>query len=94
MIMARMTKERLEEKIQKAEERVIITGEKYNVACEELKNLRNKMKAIENEELVEAFMKSNKTLEEAIEFFEIDAKETDESSSPKRRGRKKKNPEN
>ena len=33
MIMARMTKERLEEKIQKAEERVVITGEKYNAAC-------------------------------------------------------------
>ena len=92
--MARMTKERLEEKIQKAEERVVITGEKYNAACEELKKLRDKKKAIENEELVEAFMKSNKTLEEAIEFFGIDAKETDENSAPKRRGRKKKNPEN
>lgn len=92
--MARMTKERLEEKIQKAEERVVITGEKYNAACEELKKLRDKKKAIENEELVEAFMKSNKTLEEAIEFFGIDSKESDENTAPKRRGRKKKNPEN
>lgn len=92
--MARMTKERLEEKIQKAEERVVITGEKYNAACEELKKLRDKKKAIENEELVEAFMKSNKTLEEAIEFFGIYSKESDENPAPKRRGRKKKNPEN
>ena len=42
------------------------------------------MAAIENEALVEAFMKSNKTLNEALEFFGSDAKE--EKSVPKRRG--------
>ena len=84
--MARMTKESLEAKIKKAEERVIRTGETYNAACEELKNLRNKMAAIENEALVEAFMKSNKTIEEAIEFFESDMKSDDGDEKPKRRG--------
>ena len=85
--MARMTKESLEAKIKKAEERVVRTGQTYNAACEELKKLRDKMAAIENEALVEAFMKSNKTLEEAIAFFESDMKEEEKSSHPtKRRG--------
>ena len=60
--MARMTKESLEAKIKKAEERVV------------------------NEALVEAFMKSNKTLEEAIAFFESDMKSDDGKEKPKRRG--------
>ena len=90
--MARMTKESLEAKIKKAEERVVRTGETYNVACEELKNLRNKMAAIENEALVEAFMKSNKTLEEAIAFFASGMKSEDIEQLPKRRGGRKKKP--
>ncbi|MBQ6406495.1 MAG: hypothetical protein IJJ64_00480, partial [Butyrivibrio sp.] len=72
--MARMKKESLEAKIKKAEDRVVKTGEIYNAACEELKSLRDKMAALESEELIEAFMKSNKTLEEAIAFFESDVK--------------------
>ncbi|MBO6297608.1 MAG: hypothetical protein J6N53_02075 [Lachnospiraceae bacterium] len=72
--MARMKKESLEAKIKKAEDRVVKTGEIYNAACEELKSLRDKMAALESEELIEAFMKSNKTLEEAIVFFESDVK--------------------
>ena len=79
--MAKMTKEVLKAKIKKAEERVIRTGETYNAACEELKDLRDKMKAIENEALLEAFVKSNKTLEEAIAFFESDMKEEEEIRS-------------
>ena len=50
------------------------------------------MSAIENEELIAAFVKSNKTLEEAIAFFESDA--TQEKTNPKqakrRGGRRKK----
>lgn len=84
--MARMTKESLEAKIKKAEEKVVRTGETYNAACEELQNLRDKMSAIENEALVEAFMKSNKTLEEAIAFFESDMKSEDDDTKQKRRG--------
>ena len=49
------------------------------------------MEAIDNEVLVEAFMKSNKTLEEAIEFFESDMKAEEEETKPaSRRGRKRK----
>lgn len=89
--MAKMTRESLQAKIEKAEEKVVRTGKTYDAACEELKNLRNKMEAIDNEALVEAFMKSNKTLEEAIAFFESDAKVEEEKSKPTgHRGRKRK----
>ena len=88
--MARMTKESLEAKIVKAEEKVARTGRIYNAACEELRELRDKMAAIENEALVEAFMKSNKTLDEAIEFFKSDVKAEDDLKPAKRRGGQKK----
>lgn len=86
--MARMTKERLQEKIRIAEEKVARTGTIYNAACEELHELRTKMTAIDNETLVEAFMKSNKTLDEALEFFGSDMKE--EPKTTKRRGGRRK----
>ena len=86
--MARITKERLAEKIRIAEEKVARTGRIYNAACEELQELRNKMTAIDNETLVEAFMKSNKTLDEALEFLGSDVKE--ESQPVKRRGGRRK----
>jgi hypothetical protein len=89
--MARMTKESLQAKIEKAEEKVVRTGKTYNAACEELKNLRNKMEAINNEELVEAFIKSNKTLEEAIAFFKSDTKvEVEKPKQERRQSRRKK----
>ena len=88
--MSRMTKERLEAKIKIAEEKVVRTGNVYNAACEELKGLRNKMAALENEELIQAFMKSNKTLKEAIEFFESDMKPVEAGRPVKRRGGRRK----
>ena len=88
--MARMTKESLEAKIKKAEEKVARTGNIYNAACEELKGLRNKMAALENEELIQAFMKSNKTLEEVIEFFEADMMTEKTPKTSKRRGGRRK----
>lgn len=88
--MARMKKESLEAKIKKAEDRVVKTGEIYNAACEELKSLRDKMAALESEELIEAFMKSNKTLEEAIAFFESDVKPDEVPIVTKRRGGRRK----
>ena len=84
--------ESIEAKIQKAEEKVIKTGKIYNEACEELKALRKKKAAIENEALIEAFMKSGKTLEEVISFLGTEDKSEDneENSRPRRRGRRKK----
>ncbi len=51
------------------------------------------MTELESEALAEAFMKSNKTLEEAIAFFESDMKGTEVIPKPARRrggSRKKK----
>ena len=89
--MAHITKESLKAKIKRAEDRVAKTGETYDAACKELKNLREKMSVIENEELISAFVKSNKTLEEAIAFFESDmATEDGTSNATKCRGRRRK----
>ena len=44
------------------------------------------MSAIENETLIAAFIKSNKTLEEAIAFLESDMKEDSTPKPIKRRG--------
>lgn len=46
------------------------------------------MEAIENEALVEAFMKSNKTLNDALAFFGADAK--NETKTVKRYGGRRK----
>ena len=90
--MARtMTMESIDAKIEKAEEKVVRTGETYKAACEELKKLRDKKAAIENEALVEAFMRSNKTLEEAVAFFESGPiKVSDEETKPRGRGGRRK----
>ena len=88
--MARISMESIDAKIRKAEEKVIRTGEVYNEACNELKALRKKKAAIENEVLVEAFMKSDKTLEEALAFLGSE-EITETIPEPKaRRGRKRK----
>lgn len=88
--MARMTIESIELKIQKAEERVVKTGEAYNTACEELKELRKKKAAIESKAIVEAFMNSNKTMEETIAFLESDKKEKAVSDFRTQQKRKRK----
>ena len=59
--MARMTRESFQANIEKAKEKVVGTGKTYNVTCENLKDMRSKMEAMNNEALIEAFMKSNKT---------------------------------
>lgn len=48
------------------------------------------MSALENEELIQAFMKSNKTLEEAVKFFESDMKPEEALRPAKRRGGRRK----
>ena len=88
--MARMTMESIDEKIKKAEDRVAKIGRIYNDACEELQKLREKKVAIENEALVAAFMKSSKSLEEAIAFFESETIEKEDVPKPKRRGGRRK----
>ena len=89
--MARISMESIDAKIKKAEEKVIKTGEVYNEACNELKAMRKKKAAIENEVLVEAFMKSDKTLEEVLAFLGAETMKSDVAEPQKKqRGRRKK----
>ena len=88
--MARMTMESIDEKIKKAEDQVAKTGRIYNEACEELQKPREKKAAVEKEALVAAFMKSSKSLEEAIAFFETDTIEKGAEQKTKRKGGRKK----
>lgn len=89
--MARINKETLKNQIKKAEEKVIRTGEAYNKACDELKELRAKEKAIEHEELIEAFVKSDRSYEEVMEFLKAKTNDDDSEQKPKtgKRGRRK-----
>ena len=89
--MARISKETLKNQIKEAEEKVIRTGEAYNKACAELKELRAKEKAIEHEELIEAFVKSGRSYEEVMEFLGAKTNDGDSEQEPKtrKRGRRK-----
>lgn len=89
--MARVSAENLDVKILKAEEKVMRLGEQYNTACEELKELRAKKRAIEQDALIAAFVKSSRTFDEVMAFFSegTPAEET-ENVAKKRRGRPRK----
>ena len=66
--MARISAENLDVKIRKAEEKVMRLGDQYNAACEELKELRAKKRAIEQDALIAAFVKSSRTFDEVMAF--------------------------
>lgn len=68
----------LEEKIKKAEEKVTSTKQKYEVALEELKDLLDKQKAIQNESLLNLFTKSKKSYDEIVAFLSDDKEEKTE----------------
>jgi ATP phosphoribosyltransferase regulatory subunit HisZ len=69
----------LEEKIKKAEEKVTSTKQKYEAALEELKDLLDKQKAIQNESLLNLFAKSKKSYDEIVAFLsEGEEENTDE----------------
>ncbi|MBP5413885.1 MAG: ErpK protein [Lachnospiraceae bacterium] len=65
---ARRTKT-IDDRIKKAEEAVIRTKEKYDAALEELNLLVKKKKEMESKELMKAFEKSDRSLEEVLEFL-------------------------
>ena len=59
----------IDDRIKKAEEAVIKAKEKYDAALEELNLLVKKKKEMESRELMKAFAKSNRSLEEVLEFL-------------------------
>ena len=59
----------LEEKIKKQEEVVFKAKDKYDAEVEKLDKLVMKLKEIESKELIRAFEKTNRSLEEILEFM-------------------------
>ena len=67
----------LEDRIKKAETALIRAKEKYDVAAENLNRLVKKKKELESKELMQAYEKSDRSLEEVLAFLQ--GKDGDES---------------
>ena len=90
--MVRTKMEILNEQIRKAEEDVIRTGDRYNAACDKLKELRAKKAAVEHDELIAAFIKSGKSYEEVMAFLGKAVNEiSEDGGTARRRGRPRRN---
>lgn len=59
----------IDDKIAQAESVVIKTKEKYDAALEDLNRLIKKKRELEGKELMQAYEKSNRSLEEVLEFL-------------------------
>lgn len=71
--MARKTSlETLRQKKEKAQEKVSRTKKAYDAALAELSEILNKEEAILNENLLEAFAKSDRTYDEVMAFMGAD----------------------
>lgn len=81
-------KSTIEERITKAQDKVVAAKDKYDAAVEEFKDLIAKRDAMQREELLDLIMKSRKSYEE-IKAFLMEGI-PDEELQPKRRGRRKK----
>lgn len=62
--------EALEQKIEKAQQDVVKTKERYDKAVATLEDLLNKRDALRRDELVNIIMNSGKTYEEILQFFQ------------------------
>ena len=62
-------KQTIEDRINKAEAVVIKAKEKYEAALEDLNRLVKKKKEMESKELMHAYEKSERSLEEVLEFL-------------------------
>lgn len=69
--MARMTSmEALEKKIEKAQEQVSKTKKQYESAVSTLSELLDKRDSMRRDEILKAYVNSNRTYEETLAFFE------------------------
>ena len=81
----------IEEKIEKAQEQVVRTKEKYEAAVAALEELLAKKKAIQSEELLRLFAGSNKSYEEVAAFLKEGISEEQLTSNTRKKpGRKPK----
>ena len=68
----------IDDKIAQAESVVIKTKEKYDAALEDLNRLIKKKRALEGKELMQAYEKSNRSLEEVLEFLSGSSEDDEE----------------
>lgn len=69
--MARtISKEGLEQKIEKVQSAIAKNREQYDRLTAELEELHNKQKAIQNEELLKAIAESTRSYEEILRFIQ------------------------
>ena len=59
----------IEDRIKKAETVLVKAKEKYDAALENLNRLVKKKKEMESRELMQAYEKSDRSIEEALAFF-------------------------
>ncbi len=61
----------IDEKISRQKEVVSSLKDKYDAALDELANLMKKKQELQGEELLKAFMSSDKSLNEILEFMNV-----------------------
>lgn len=66
------------QQIEAAEAEVIKAKKKYDEATDKLKSLLDKKKALQTEELMNAFMKSSRSYEEILRYIQSDSSEEQE----------------
>lgn len=77
--MARnISKEGLEQKIEKVEKSISRNREQYDRLTAELEELRKKQKALQSEELLKAISGSSRSYKEILEFIQGKAENQDE----------------
>lgn len=77
--MARnISKESLEQKIEKIEKAISRNREQYDKLTAELEELHKKQKAIQSEELLKAISESEKSYEEILNFIQEKMESTDD----------------
>lgn len=77
--MARnISKESLEQKIEKVEKAISRNREQYERLTAELEELHQKQKAIQSEELLKAIAESPRSYEEILRFIQGSAEESEE----------------
>lgn len=77
--MARnISKESLEQKIEKIEKEISRNREQYDKLTAELEELHKKQKAIQSEELLKAISESEKSYEEILNFIQGKTESTDD----------------
>lgn len=64
--------EALEQKIEKAQQDVVKTKERYDKAVTTLEDLLNKRDALRRDELVNVILNSGKSYEEILRFFQTE----------------------